>query len=67
MPYRIVNACCDCATENYPCRGSSCPNRNYKEYYCEECGEEAELYEFEGKELCEVCVLKKIPKVEGSY
>ena len=26
MP-KYENHCCDCATPNYPCRGSSCPNR----------------------------------------
>lgn len=34
-------------------------------YYCDECGEQAsELYEYDGEQLCESCLLETIPKVE---
>lgn len=49
--------CCDCATPNYPCRGSSCPNKNVPVHYCDKCKEEiAEVYYVDGKELCEECL-----------
>lgn len=62
----IVNECCDCATPGYPCRGSACPNRRVKHFYCDKCGIEAKLYEYDGMELCEECLLDEIPVVEGS-
>jgi hypothetical protein len=46
--------CVDCGL---PCLGSSCPNRNVLVYYCDQCGEEiGELYEVDGKDLCESCL-----------
>lgn len=63
----IENECNGCATENYPCIGDACPNRNVKHYYCDgECGEEfppSELYDFDGDMLCGECLLKKFEKV----
>ena len=56
------NECIGC---DLPCF-SSCPYLNVTRYYCDECGEEDTLYETEYGELCEVCLLKKFPKVEGS-
>jgi hypothetical protein len=35
-------------------------------FYCDKCGEEATLYEYDGKELCAECLLEEIPVVEGS-
>lgn len=60
------NDCCDCATESYPCMGNACKNRNVPHYYCDECGDETKLYEFEGEDLCTNCVLKRLDVVEGS-
>ena len=48
--------CCDCATPGYPCLGASCPNRNVPHYYCDDCGDEADIYEFEGDQLCINCI-----------
>ena len=45
---------------------SSCPYLNVTRYYCDECGDEAILYETEYGELCAECLLKKFPTVEGS-
>lgn len=57
--------CCQCATENYPCLGSACPNRNVPHLYCDNCEEEVEdLYKTEDGELCAECVLKMFEKVE---
>ena len=60
------NECCGCDVPGYPCRGSSCPRRRVPHFYCDSCGEEAVLYEFEGEELCDVCLLAKFTIVEGS-
>lgn len=56
------NECVDCGL---PCF-NSCRYLNVTRYYCDECGDESTLYETEYGELCEVCLLKKFPKVEGS-
>lgn len=60
---KIENDCCDCGL---PCLGGSCSNRNVPHYYCDECKDEAKLYEYEDEQLCEACLLKRIPVVEGS-
>lgn len=42
-----------------------CGARNAKHFYCDKCGEDVEeLYDYEGQELCEVCLLEEVPKVE---
>jgi Zn finger protein HypA/HybF involved in hydrogenase expression len=35
-------------------------------FYCDECREQATLYEYNGKELCAECLLKNFDIVEGS-
>lgn len=63
----VTDECCDCATESYPCLGSSCPNRNVVRYYCDRCKEEFEpeaLYVNENdEELCADCILLEFPTV----
>jgi hypothetical protein len=61
----IENECVGCPP-GVPCLGSSCPNRNVPHYYCDECHEEATLYEFNGLELCLDCIAKRLDVVEGS-
>ena len=58
--------CVGCPPE-IGCLGSTCPHKNVPVYYCDECEEQNELYEFEGQELCADCVVKRLPKVEGSF
>jgi hypothetical protein len=54
---RYENQCCGCAAPGYPCIGSSCPNRHVEVHYCDECDEELEeIYDVDGKELCEECL-----------
>jgi len=60
---KYENECCDCAVPAYPCLGSSCPNRHVPHYYCDECKDETNLYEFDGKELCIDCIEKKLEPV----
>ena len=57
--------CCGCATESYPWLGSACPNRNVKRLYCDRCDDDVEkLYNYDGEELCEECVLKEFEVIE---
>ena len=60
----ITNECVGCPPE-MGCLGSSCPNRNVKRFYCDECKEETQIYEFDGEELCIDCIEKRLEKVEG--
>ena len=61
----IENECVGCPKE-LGCLGSSCPNREVTRHYCDECGEETKLYEFEGKELCIDCIEKYLIVVDGT-
>lgn len=54
------NECVDCGL---PCLGSSCPNRNVLRFYCDRCGEEAQLYHYDGEELCISCIEEDLEKV----
>lgn len=49
----------DCVGCDLPCLGSSCPNRNVPHYYCDECGDETTLYDYDGEQLCSSCLLSK--------
>lgn len=60
----IENECVDC---DLPCLGDACKYTHVTHYYCDECQEEAELYYFEGEELCANCILDRLEKVEGSF
>lgn len=61
---KIEDMCCGCATDGYPCRGSSCPNRNVSVFYCDKCGCELgdEMYEADGEDLCADCLLEMFRK-----
>lgn len=54
----------DCVCCGLPCLGSSCPNKNVRHYYCDECGDETELYDFDGKELCLYCIKDKLHTIQ---
>ncbi len=61
------NECVGCKSEfGGHCLGSVCPNRNVPHYYCDRCGEETELYDFEGEQLCAECLLKNFTKIGNS-
>jgi hypothetical protein len=62
---KYENECCGCATPNYPCIGESCPNRRVPHRYCDECGEEDTLYEYDGEELCIECIKERLEEVKG--
>lgn len=57
---KIENDCVDCGL---PCLGDACRYRNVTHYYCDECGEEKQLYNFDGEELCIDCIENRLEKV----
>lgn len=60
----IENNCCGCATESYPCLGSSCPRRHDPHLYCDECEEETTLYYFDDEMLCLDCIQERLDEVD---
>ena len=61
---KYENECCGCATESYPCLGDSCPNRYVMHLYCDKCKDDVELlYNYDGEELCEECLLGSFKKI----
>lgn len=55
------NDCVDCGL---PCLHSSCRYWRVPHFYCDKCGDETDkLYEYDGQELCEECVLSVLPVV----
>lgn len=61
---RVENDCVGC---ELPCIGDSCPYRNVTHYYCDNCGDETQIYEFEGEELCIDCIEKRLKKVNLTF
>lgn len=57
------NECCDCAVPGYPCLGKDCPNIRVPHYYCDQHKEEAELYYYDGEQLCLDCIIGRLEKV----
>lgn len=53
----------DCVGCGLPCLGNSCPHRNVAHYYCDECGDETEIYHFEEEQLCIECIKHRLNKV----
>lgn len=60
---RYENDCVGCAVPAYPCIGERCRYRNVPHFYCDECGKETDLYNFEDEELCIDCVEKRLEPV----
>lgn len=60
---RYEDECVGCTSMGMRCLGSMCPNRNVPHLYCDECGEEDELYEYEGEQLCLHCIEERLEKV----
>ena len=56
--------CVGCPAE-MGCLGSTCIYRNVPHYFCDKCKDEVyyeDLYYYDGKEICEDCLLKLVPK-----
>ena len=58
------NDCCGCATGAYPCLGDSYSLRHAAHYYCDECGWETSIYEFDEQELCIRCIEQRLRKIK---
>lgn len=56
----IENECVACGK---PCV-DYCKYREVTRYYCDDCGEEKQLYAFDGEELCLDCIEKRLIKAE---
>lgn len=55
---RIENDCVGC---DLPC--IDCGRKRTPHYYCDECGDETQIYYFDGDELCIECVTNRLTKV----
>lgn len=62
---KIENECVGCPP-GMGCIGDACRYKNVPHYYCDKCGDEATLYEYDGRELCVDCILELLTVVEGS-
>ena len=62
---KVENECVGCPSE-LGCFGFDCPNRNVVRYCCDNCKEETRLYDYNGWQLCQECLLKEFDVVEGS-
>lgn len=61
------NECVGCPSE-MGCLGSSCPYIDVPRHYCDDCGEEAELYVMSnGDELCSDCLKKKLKRGKREF
>lgn len=61
---KLEDECVGCAKE-LGCLGSACKYKDVPHLYCDDCGDEAdELYDFDGEQLCDKCLLERFPKVE---
>lgn len=57
------NNCVGCPPE-MGCLGNACPMVNVKYCICDKCGVDIdEYYEFDGKQLCEECLLSMFERV----
>jgi len=56
---KYVNECVGCPP-NLGCLGKSCRYYNVPTYYCDTCGVEDAEYHYEGEDICEECLDKKI-------
>lgn len=57
----IENDCVDC---ELPCIYRACPYYEVTRYYCDNCGEEYDLYYYDGEQLCVDCILERLEKVD---
>lgn len=48
------------------CLGSTCKYQNVPHYYCDKCGDEDKLYNYDGEQLCKDCLLENFDIVKGS-
>lgn len=56
---RYVNNCVGCPPER-GCLGSACPKRRVLEISCDECGDDGEIFDYDGQELCRDCLISAL-------
>lgn len=62
---RFEDECLDCPQG---CAGrEGCPYANVLHAYCDECSEEGEIYEFDGRELCLDCITEILDGDSDQY
>ena len=54
------NECMGCDTL---CIGNGCSYLVVPHFFCDECGEEEQIYDYEGQELCLSCIEKQLIKI----
>lgn len=60
---KYENECVGCNTILDGCLGSACQYKHVPHFYCDDCNEEDDLYEFDGEQLCIECIKKRLDKV----
>lgn len=60
---KIERECVGCP-DDMGCIYEACPYYKVTRYYCDECGDETDLWYFDGQQLCVDCILKRLEKVE---
>jgi hypothetical protein len=60
---KTENECCDCGL---PCIYEGCQHYQVTRYYCDVCGCEDVLYEWDDQQLCIDCIKQRLNMVEGS-
>lgn len=66
MAITFEDECVGCP-KGMGCLGSSCPYKNVPHWTCDECDaevDEGELWDVNGKQICEECLKEMFPKVE---
>lgn len=58
------NECVGCPTE-LGCLGEMCKYKNVPHFYCDDCGDEEILFEFEDSQLCISCIKDRLTEVKG--
>lgn len=53
---KIFNECVGCYLVGLRCMGQACENRRVVRYFCDSCGCEEKLYQYEDQELCAECL-----------
>ena len=63
MAVKLINECVGCPPE-MGCLGSACPHRNIPVFSCDQCGDDGDIYEYEGQHYCPSCLLDLFDKVQ---
>lgn len=63
MAVRYENECVGCPKE-MGCLGVACRYMNVPYYSCDQCGDEGDIYEYEGQHYCADCLLSLFEKVQ---